>query len=217
MNELWKMVYATCDNGSWCFHHHQQLIAVGLHLVLCGSGCHLYHLTQAEQRINMPPTYCPSCGEPSVPPCGNPKSKVLIIGEMPGREELEQGRIFVGPAGIVFKKELNRLGLDLKDFRLCNVWLHEPTKDENCLKAGKDIVLEEAKKKKAILLVGSEAVSTFTEYSVSKVCGLEVPSVFTCKHVWAIVNPAICFHSSHGELRLGLEKWVSFLKREKLI
>lgn len=162
--------------------------------------------------------YCPVCASRCVPAYGNPKSKILIIGEFPGDAEIEQGRPFVGKSGGVFRSELARLGIDLNNLRLMNLWLHAPNKDERCWQLGYDMVLEEAKRRKSILLVGSEAVSTFTEYSVSKVCGLNVDSLFSCKNVYAVVNPAIVFHAGGvGELRLGLKKWTDFLKEEKLV
>lgn len=175
---------------------------------------------------------CPACGEPAVPPSGNPKAKILVVGEFPGDEEMSAGMPFVGRAGGVFKSELYRLGLDLKDFRVMNLHLHPPKEmdglrgkaaepiklqNEKCLQAGRSLVLDEAKRKKSILLVGSEAVSAFTEFQVSKVCGLEVPSIFSCQHVWAMVNPAIAFHGGIGEVRMALEKWSTFLKQEKLV
>lgn len=158
---------------------------------------------------------CPICERRSVSPSGDAKSKVLIIGEFPGQEELEKGRPFVGPAGKVFRKELNNVGLDLFDFRVTNLWVHEQTKDEHCYQLGYDLVLDEAKKKQAILLVGSEVVSTFTEYSVSKVSGLQVDShLLSCQNIMAIINPAIVFQPGRGigEIRFALDNFKRMLE-----
>ena len=124
--------------------------------------------------------YCPSCASKIVPPHGYSKS-ILIISEFPGKLEMEKGIPFassswVPSAGKILRKELQRLDVDLLQLRCCNLWLHPPNKDENCLKAGETVCLEEAKGKDAILLMGSEAVSHFTGYSVMDVNGLEVES-----------------------------------------
>lgn len=159
--------------------------------------------------------YCPACGEESVPPRGNKNSKILIVGEFPGDSEMESGRPFSGPAGGVFRTELARIGLDVPLIRIMNLWLHPPTKDENCYKAGYDLVLEEAKNREAILLVGSEVVNTFTKYKVSDICGLPLDKAdhkLSAKLVMAIVNPAIVFHSGIGEVRLGIQRFSDNLK-----
>jgi len=43
---------------------------------------------------------------------GNPKAKVLIIGEAPGRNEDEQGKVFVGRAGRLLDQLMKELGFD---------------------------------------------------------------------------------------------------------
>lgn len=166
--------------------------------------------------------HCPACGEAVVPPHGKSKD-LLIIGEFPGREEMHQGIPFATSpmfmtAGKVFRKELERCGASLQDFRVCNLWLHPPTKEEKCWQAGYDVVLEEAKGKKAILLVGSDVVDTFTKYKVSDVSGLQVDSaVLSCPIIYAMVNPALALHRGVGEVRFGIEKFVARLEEEKLI
>lgn len=159
--------------------------------------------------------YCPACSEIGVPPRGNKESSILIIGEFPGESEMESGKPFSGPAGGVLRTELSRIGLDAPLIRIMNLWLHPPTKNENCFKAGHDLVLEEAKGRKAILMVGSEVVNTFTQYKVSEICGLKLDKAdhpFSAKVVMAIVNPAIIFHGGIGEVRFGIESFGKALK-----
>jgi len=153
-------------------------------------------------------------------------SDILIIGEFPSIREVEQGRPFAlsdNPkkylsAGNVLRKELNRYGLDFNNFRICNLWIHIPNKNEDCFKLGYDAVLDEAKGKKAILLVGSGVVETFTEYKVSDVSSLQVDcAVFSCPIVYAMVNPALSLHRSMGEVRLGIDRFVTRLQEEKLV
>jgi len=166
--------------------------------------------------------HCPSCGERICPPSGK-SSDLLIIGEFPGREEMIQGRPFASnpnfmSAGKIFRKELERLGVSLQQFRVVNLWLHEPTKNENCFKAGYENVLDEAKGKKAILLVGSDTVETFTGYKVSDVSGLQVDSnVLSAPIIYAMVNPALASHRALGEVRFGIEKFVKRLEKEGLL
>jgi len=165
---------------------------------------------------------CPSCGEVGCPPSGHSKD-LLIIGEWPGRLEIERGIPFATSpmfmtAGKIFRKELARVGLDFSQFRITNLWLHEPNKNENCFKAGYNLVLDEAKSKKAILLVGSEVVDTFTEYKVSDVSGLQVESpILSAPIIYAMVNPALALHRSVGEVRLSIEKFAKRLEKEGLI
>lgn len=166
--------------------------------------------------------HCPACGEKICPPSGK-SSDILIVGEFPSREEMIQGRPFASnpnfmSAGKIFRKELERLGVSLSDFRVINLWLHETTKDENCFKAGYNNVLDEAKGKKAILLVGSDTVETFTEYKVSDVNGLQVNSnILSAPLIYAMVNPALAAHRALGEVRFGVEKFVHRLEKEGLI
>lgn len=148
---------------------------------------------------------------------------LLIISEFPGKEEMIQGRPFATnsmfiTAGKVLRKELERLGVSLNDFRVCNIWLHEPTKNENCWKAGYENTLEEAKGKKAILLMGSDTVETFTSYKVSDVNGLQVDSsLLSAPIIYACVNPALALHRSLGEVRFGIEKFVYRIQKEGLL
>ena len=46
---------------------------------------------------------------------GNPKSKIMLIGEAPGASEDEEGLPFVGRAGILLDKMLSAINLDRKN------------------------------------------------------------------------------------------------------
>lgn len=165
---------------------------------------------------------CPSCAEEICPPSGKSKD-LLIVGEFPSKEEMIQGRPFATNirfmnAGRVFRKELEQLGVSLSQFLVANLWLHEPNNDENCFKAGYDHILDLAKGKKAILLVGSDVVSTFTKYKVSDVSGLQVDSaILSAPIIYALVNPALALHRSVGEVRFGIGKFIHRLEEENLI
>lgn len=52
---------------------------------------------------------------------GNPKARVMLIGEAPGREEDEQGKPFVGRAGQLLDRMLAAIGLDRSSVYIANV------------------------------------------------------------------------------------------------
>lgn len=152
---------------------------------------------------------CPICKDEScVPPSGKKTSPFLIVGEFPGVEETIKGRPMIGLTGKVLKRELGLLGVDINQVRLCNLWQHKPNGNEDCFKHGMEVVINEAKNKKVILLLGSDTVKCFTGENVSNVCGLTlVSSYLSAPTIIACVNPAIVFHSAIGELRLALKKF----------
>lgn len=166
--------------------------------------------------------YCPVCDARVVPSSGKSKD-LLIVGEFPGDEELRQGKPFASnsnfiTAGKIFRKELERVELFLSDFRVTNLWLHTPNKNEECYSLGYQAVLDEAKGKKAILLVGSDTIETFTNYKVSDVSGLRVDSPILSAHlIMAMVNPALASHRAVGEVRFAIEQWQMNLEKEGLI
>jgi len=52
---------------------------------------------------------------------GNPKARLIFVGEGPGRDEDEQGKPFVGRAGKLLTKIINAMGLERSDVYICNV------------------------------------------------------------------------------------------------
>lgn len=191
-------------------------------------------------RDRMSKPICPVCMGNAVPARGSVDSDVLIIGEFPGTEEMRSLRPFSGGAGGVLRQEFANCGIYLGDFRVTNLWVHpihvtytehihqfgnevsnkELIDDLNkkCLEYSTKLVMDEAKGKKAILLVGSDVVSTFTDYTVSNVNGLEVGSTFKkTKIVVAMYNPAIVFHKTVGEIRFAVRNFSRLVKEAGLI
>lgn len=166
--------------------------------------------------------HCPSCGEKICPPSGRSQT-ILVISEFPGDTEMEKGVPFAThwkfvTAGKVFRSELEKQGVALNQWRVLNLWLHQPNNSEACWQAGYNNVLDEAKGKKAILLVGSDVVDTFTKYKVSDVSGLEVDShILSAPIIYASVNPALALHRSVGEVRFAITKFVQRLDQEGLL
>jgi DNA polymerase len=52
---------------------------------------------------------------------GNPHAELLFIGEAPGREEDLQGRPFVGDAGMLLTRLIEKMGLARKDVYIANI------------------------------------------------------------------------------------------------
>ena len=157
---------------------------------------------------------CEACGRTDlVLPYGNPKSSILIVGEFPGEDEIKIGRPFVGPSGRVLKTELGRLGFSMHNAILTNLWLHEKTDNEDCFNAGLEKLLKLGKDKELVLLLGSDTVNFFTDYSVMQVAGLVVETPYFAGTVMACPNPAQAFYGAIGEVRLSLEKFVVEAKK----
>ena len=159
------------------------------------------------------PFVCPVCNnQKCVPPAGNKNSPILVVAEFPGKEEVIKGKPMVGRMGDILRSELGILGVDLNRMRICNLWQHAPNNNEDCYNLGLQTVIQEAKGKKAVLLLGSDAVKALTNEKVSDVCGLQIHSDYlSAPIIMACVNPAIAYHSSIGELRLALSKFSSLI------
>ncbi len=68
-----------------------------------------------------------------VPGSGNPKTRVVFVGEAPGREEDLQGEPFVGNAGKLLTEMLAKIGLQRKDVFICNVLKCRPPNNRDPL------------------------------------------------------------------------------------
>lgn len=71
---------------------------------------------------------------------GNPDARLMFIGEAPGREEDSQGRPFVGEAGMLLTRLIEKMGFKREDVYIANIikcrppMNRDPEKDEieNC-------------------------------------------------------------------------------------
>ena len=57
---------------------------------------------------------------------GNPKSKIMLVGEAPGSNEDQEGLPFVGRAGALLDKMLASINLDRKNVYISNVINYRP-------------------------------------------------------------------------------------------
>lgn len=160
---------------------------------------------------------CPICKHVSVPPSGRKDSPILIMGEFPGDSELEWGRPFVGFTGKILKQELARLGMDIKQYRLANLWIHPQRKRDDemyeaCWNFTLQVALKELQNRKGILLLGSDCAKTFLRKGVMEIAGLRVEDdcdLFKAEVVICSPNPAVVFQPNGvvGELRFALEQF----------
>lgn len=116
----------------------------------------------------------------AVPGEGSYFSKLMIVGEGPGRDEDIQGRPFVGKAGQLLTKLLNEIGVDRKDVYITNVVKcrppenRTPTPEEikSCkkyLERQFDII-----RPKVVLILGSTALkAVLGEEGITKLRGEE--------------------------------------------
>lgn len=110
---------------------------------------------------------CVTLGRRHVPSCGDPSSDVMIVGQSPGKVEVEMGRPFIGPSGEVLEFLLDEAGLSREDVYMTNVLKCNPPNNRfahpverlNCYK---EWLLPElmAVNPKIVLLLGKDAHTT---------------------------------------------------------
>jgi uracil-DNA glycosylase family 4 len=121
---------------------------------------------------------------------GNPKSKIMLIGEAPGANEDEEGLPFVGRAGMLLDKMLAAINLDRKKVYISNIINYRPPEnrrptDEEIKRYLPFIIRHiEIIDPKIIVLLGSTAMNTLigNETVISKMRGKWIEKKFgNCK------------------------------------
>ncbi len=121
---------------------------------------------------------------------GNPKSKIMLIGEGPGSNEDQEGLPFVGRAGALLDKMLASINLDRKNVYITNVVNYRPPENRRpteeeiakylpCLKKHIEII-----NPKILVLLGSTALNALigNEVVISKARGKWIEKQFgECK------------------------------------
>ncbi len=166
---------------------------------------------------------CPVCGNTGVYGRGSGASGRLIILSHPDWADIVGGLPFSivpkkNTGGYVMQREMRRVGLELSEFRTVCLWPHENIKDNRCMEAQEKLVLEEAKGKRIILLVGAQAVGHFTGYKVSDVNGLPLESgALSAPIIYPLVNPSgvLVAGQGLGELRFGLSEFANRLRKDE--
>lgn len=162
-------------------------------------------------------TKCPICNLKLVLPSGPHDAPILILGDSPGQEEIKEGEPFIGVSGRILRVELGRVGIDKKQCRVSNLFLHEKNKD--CLDWNLEQAIREARDRKAILLLGADCSKIFLKKNVTDVTGLFMTSdLLSCKIIMATVNPASLLHESGvGEIRLAFKRFAKRLEKEGIL
>ena len=126
--------------------------------------------------------FCDICGRKLVAPEGPANADILLVADSPTIFDVREGRPWTGPGGKVLRTELRRAGINYNNCRVTNMWQHVKHKD--CDPASHiDAVLKEMQGRKAILLMGADAVQYFTGENVSEVSGLRVDTLDYAKEM----------------------------------
>ena len=121
---------------------------------------------------------------------GNPKSKIMLIGEAPGANEDHEGLPFVGRAGQLLDKMLSAIDLDRKKVYISNIINYRPPENrrptEDEIKRYLPFISKhiEIIKPKILVLLGSTAMNALisSEKVISKMRGKWIEKQFgTCK------------------------------------
>ncbi len=131
---------------------------------------------------------------------GNPKSKIMLVGEAPGANEDQEGLPFVGKAGQLLDKMLSAIDLDRKKVYISNIINYRPpenrrpTDDE--IKRYLPFISKhiEIIRPKILVLLGSTAMNALigNEVVISKMRGKWIEKQFgNCK-----TSVIITFHPS---------------------
>ena len=121
---------------------------------------------------------------------GNPKSKIMLIGEAPGANEDQEGLPFVGKAGQLLDKMLSAIDLDRKKVYISNIINYRPPENrrptEHEIKRYLPFISKhiEIIKPKILVLLGSTAMNALigNKIVISKMRGKWIDKQFgTCK------------------------------------
>ena len=131
---------------------------------------------------------------------GNPKSKIMLIGEAPGANEDQEGLPFVGRAGILLDKMLSAINLDRKNVYISNIINYRPPENrrptEEEIKRYLPFISKhiEIINPKILVLLGSTAMNALigNDIVISKMRGKWIEKNFgSCK-----TSVIITFHPS---------------------
>ncbi|MFA6397226.1 MAG: uracil-DNA glycosylase [Candidatus Paceibacterota bacterium] len=144
-----------------------------------------------------------------VPGVGNPKSKIVFIGEAPGKNEDLKGEPFVGAAGKFLNEMLNEIKLKREDIYITNIVKYRPPDNRDPLPEEKDAcrewLIEELNfiKPKLIIFLGRHSMNDF--FPVEKISDVhgkllikKFPNIET-KNFFPLYHPAAALYN--GSMR----------------
>jgi len=157
---------------------------------------------------------CPYCGERKIiTPIGITTSPVLIIYNL---DEKYKTFDYSNPYLSVLKSELSYHRIDIRQFRIVNMWYHAPNKRKDCFDWSIQNVVKEAKNKELILLLGAECVQTFTNTNIGKVSGLPVKSFILSAPI-ILTCPKPNLEGGIGEFRFAISNFIQKLEENNLL
>ena len=121
---------------------------------------------------------------------GNPKSKIMLVGEAPGLNEDQEGLPFVGRAGALLDKMLASINLDRKNVYISNIINYRPPENRRPTDEEMNRYLPFVKKHievigpKILILLGSTAMNALigNDVVISKIRGQWIEKEFgQCK------------------------------------
>jgi DNA polymerase len=98
---------------------------------------------------------------------GNPNSKIMIVGDCPNDEDIENQEIFSGSRGELLNKMLSSISLDKEKYYLSNIYFDKHSDKKNKYNFYKDILIKHIKiiQPKYILFLGENAANFFNNSS----------------------------------------------------
>ena len=127
---------------------------------------------------------------------GNPKSKIMLIGEAPGSNEDQEGLPFVGRAGTLLDKMLASISLDRKNVYISNIINYRPPENRRPTNEEMNRYLPFIKKHieiiapKILILLGGTAMNALigNDVVISKVRGQWIEKEFGHRKTSIIVT-----------------------------
>lgn len=163
----------------------------------------------------------PQTGDVCVQGSGSAGSKIMIIGEAPGANEVEVGKPFVGSAGKILNEAISGAGLERDNIYITNVVKCRPPKNrtptEDEILAYYPFLVNELLdiNPKFILLMGNVALSAMTEPVVHGITAHRGTRVFNSfiPHavIFATFHPAATIYNKNVRENF-FEDFVSFGK-----
>ena len=161
----------------------------------------LEEIAKKVQKCTRCPLY--ETATQGVPGEGDPKAKLVCVGEAPGAKEDETGRPFVGQAGQLLTKILGAIDLTREQVFICNVLKHRPPGNRNPrpeeVEACSPYLIRQLElvRPKVIVAFGTFAAQTLlnTKTPIGKLRGLVhkyhgIPLVVTYHPAALLRNPA---------------------------
>lgn len=155
---------------------------------------------------------CPKCLAPLIAPQIVKGAKAAIVGEFPGKEEIAEGKVFVGATGDILRRELRLKGINPLDLTLTNLWQHEAADcpEWEDIQWNIQEMIRQVQGVPLLLLCGSECSQALFQTGVSDLSGLWMTHKQLPKtRIMVAPNPASLFHQPVGEWRLALDRFTS--------